>query len=624
MFNRQKITKVAYLLLVGLLISIHMACSYPPQEIPPFRIKEIQSSAITIRLFDKGGNQIHETSGFFINEGRDVLSANCAFLQTTTRAEIVTSQGGIYPVKDIVEPNNPTWDDAAILSVDLPASTIKPIFLTSNLPSEGERIRVIDSRHFEYGSVTRSSTGSLAITFPIESWTFAEGAAVVNMNGEVFGVIGCENPSDVRPPYTRIVIGVLTKDNISKLAHVEARAFKERYESKPAHLKGPTSAEEYDTVQLRFQKEQKEQKDSMRDWSPSDKKEFMHGKTKIVISEFTKESKVFPGEEKSYYSIEISVGNRGLITRMEETAGAGMIGAGISDLDRDGNVEIYLFWQTRGSGGFKVLEFFELVGETLIPHHMHGMFNIEITRTHIIHTTPRWIGTDPNCCPTGGKEIITFAFKNDEFVVVQRSIEEDPVWQKKLKYRDEICSVPPTMALGTLGTGIQKDVNGDGKREFIVGGDGFVYVCEQKEGVLTVTERIVIGDRLLDAGLFDINKDGLMDLVVKSSSGAHFMELMILTWRNKKSEVLWDTGSPSGVSFSINARGIAQVEIGIPLTSKKGWSYADEPDREIWTWNGEKFVYTRGKTKHCRIGDLRSDRRNAPCAQCDPCYASDR
>lgn len=110
MFNRQKITKIAYLLLVGLLISIKLACSFPPQEVSPSRIKEIQSSVVTIRLFDKGGNQIREPSGFFINEARNVLSASCAFLHTTTRAEIVTSQGGIYPVKDIVEPNNPTWD----------------------------------------------------------------------------------------------------------------------------------------------------------------------------------------------------------------------------------------------------------------------------------------------------------------------------------------------------------------------------------------------------------------------------------------------------------------------------------------------------------------------------------
>ena len=110
MFNRQKITRLVYLVLVGLLISIDMACSYPPQEISPFRIKDIQSSVVTIRLFDKASTQIHEASGIIINEARDVLSASCAFLHTTTRAEIVTSQGGIYPVKDIVEPNNPTWD----------------------------------------------------------------------------------------------------------------------------------------------------------------------------------------------------------------------------------------------------------------------------------------------------------------------------------------------------------------------------------------------------------------------------------------------------------------------------------------------------------------------------------
>jgi len=58
MFNRQKITKVAYLLSLGLLISIDIACSFPPQEISPSRFKEVQSAVVTIRLFDKEGNLI--------------------------------------------------------------------------------------------------------------------------------------------------------------------------------------------------------------------------------------------------------------------------------------------------------------------------------------------------------------------------------------------------------------------------------------------------------------------------------------------------------------------------------------------------------------------------------------
>jgi len=425
MFNRQKITKVAYLLLLGLLISIDMACLYPPQEISPSRIKEIQSSVVTIRLFDKGGNQIREASGFFINEARDVLSASCVFLNPTTRAEIVTSQGGIYPVKNIVEPNNPTWDDAATLSVDLPAGTIKPIVLTSNLPSEGERIRVIDSHHIEYGSVTRSSTGSLAITFPIESWTFAEGAAVVNMNGEVFGVMGCENPSEVGPPYTRIVIGVLTKDNISKLAHVEARTFRERYESKPAHVKGPTSGEEY--ALLRNQKEQEEAKRS----EVRSQREFMHGKTKIVISERLDEGNDLIG---SYwlapyllkYNLEITVDDK--IITQEESMGniSGIKGAGISDLDGDNNVEIFIYWHAVGTGGYMTLHFYELVGNQLILRYKRDLdpqsASFEIIEPHFVYKYQMSNAGDPNCCPTGETLMVKYAFKNDEFVEVERSI----------------------------------------------------------------------------------------------------------------------------------------------------------------------------------------------------------
>jgi len=157
---------------------------------------------------------------------------------------------------------------------------------------------------------------------------------------------------------------------------------------------------------------------------------------------------------------------------------------------------------------------------------------------------------------------------------------------------------------------LQEDVDGDGKMEYIIGVQfrytkvdvpyGSVLICKQKGRTLETQKQIIIGDYFKDVKLFDVTKDGIMDLVIEGQGGMHFFMLNIISWQNGKYLPLLETGSGSGVFFETDEKGNAQVKIGIPLFDKEDWSYADEPDWEIWTWDGNKFVYTQGKTKESR------------------------
>lgn len=163
---------------------------------------------------------------------------------------------------------------------------------------------------------------------------------------------------------------------------------------------------------------------------------------------------------------------------------------------------------------------------------------------------------------------------------------------------------------------LQEDVDGDGLKEYIIGtqlreGNADVpYSCvligKPNRQKLDIQKQIVVGDYFGDVQLFDVNKDGVKDVVITGTSGMHWSDLVIIGWQNGKYETLWNTGSPSGVFFETDKDGNAQVRIGIPLTENQGWSYADEPDWEIWRWNGNEFVYQQGNTKESRISKLKA------------------
>ncbi len=192
-----------------------------------------------------------------------------------------------------------------------------------------------------------------------------------------------------------------------------------------------------------------------------------------------------------------------------------------------------------------------------------------------------------------------------------------------LKYKNKIFRYPnPKNKYIGIKKVIKADINGDGEKEYIIGAQlpdnpndkysyafGCVLIFSHKKEGFYPDKVFFVGDWFEDVRFFDINKDGVLDLVVEGNSGAHWSELRIVSYQNRKYVTLWNTGSPSGAFFQVDKEGTAQVKIGIPLLGeKKGWCYADEPDWEIWEWDSkeEKFVYSQGKTRFSRVWQLQS------------------
>lgn len=147
---------------------------------------------------------------------------------------------------------------------------------------------------------------------------------------------------------------------------------------------------------------------------------------------------------------------------------------------------------------------------------------------------------------------------------------------------------------------LQEDVNGDGVKEYIIGAQlregsaeapySCVLIGKPTGKKIDIQKQIVTGDYFGDVQLFDVNKDSIKDIVITGTSGMHYSDLAIIGWRNDKYETWWDTGSPSGVFFETDKDGNAQIRIGVSLTEKQGWSYADKPEWKIWKWQNDKFV----------------------------------
>lgn len=186
------------------------------------------------------------------------------------------------------------------------------------------------------------------------------------------------------------------------------------------------------------------------------------------------------------------------------------------------------------------------------------------------------------------------------YAEVTLKLEEDKII---LEYENDVYAFPSTQKDEYEGIQkvLQEDIDGDGEKEYIIGVQlrhakaevpiSSVIIANQQGDVLEIQHQIHNADYFIDMEAFDVTKDGVMDLIIEGQSGMHFHELTIISWQDDKYVAFWDKGSACGVYFEVNEKGNAQVKVGIPLLEKEGWCYADEPDWEIWMWNGKKFEY---------------------------------
>ncbi|WAC06232.1 MAG: tetratricopeptide repeat protein [Thermodesulfobacteriota bacterium] len=150
--------------------------------------KKITPSIVSVTTFDGQGKALSQGNGFFINANGDVIT-NVHILKNTSRVEIKTVEGKVFPVKG---PAGLDKKNGLILfSVAVPQQKAAPLSLSSSVPKAGEKISVISKQVVLNGAVSAvedipGAGKILQITAPLSPGL--SGSPVANMRGEVIGI----------------------------------------------------------------------------------------------------------------------------------------------------------------------------------------------------------------------------------------------------------------------------------------------------------------------------------------------------------------------------------------------------------------------------------------------------
>gem|GEM_PF-1400351 len=169
-------------------------------------VKKVEPAVVYIETCDKEKQFFHQCSGFFISSNGDVIT-NRHCLEDAYSGIIKTSDGKIYPIKQIVGVSQ-KGEDIIRISVDIPPSDkVKYLSFNPSLPEKGERIlvignplgleftasegmvsgiRVSDIRDPYTCTFSEEEDKLIQISAPISHGS--SGSPVVNLKGEVLGV----------------------------------------------------------------------------------------------------------------------------------------------------------------------------------------------------------------------------------------------------------------------------------------------------------------------------------------------------------------------------------------------------------------------------------------------------
>jgi len=114
---------------------------------------------------------------------------------------------------------------------------------------------------------------------------------------------------------------------------------------------------------------------------------------------------------------------------------------------------------------------------------------------------------------------------------------------------------------------------------------GIIKVVDSQGGEV---DNFSMPDRLEKVEFISLNKDGLKQIVAWSSGGVHYTNLAIYGYKNGKLYRIFENGSGCAILTDFNSVP-PKIKVGIPKFEEKGWSYADEPDWEIWACDGKEF-----------------------------------
>ncbi|UCF17241.1 MAG: serine protease, partial [Phycisphaerales bacterium] len=159
----------------------------------PAIVKKISPSVVVIQAYDKEGKPYSQGSGFFFNDKGYVIT-NGHVLERADRAEVKTSDGNIYAVKEVLGEDSKA--DIILLSVTIPGEVAHPVSISKSFPIVGEQVLVIGSplgleQTVSEGIVSairkiRTYGKVIQITAPISPGS--SGSPVVDMQGDVIGI----------------------------------------------------------------------------------------------------------------------------------------------------------------------------------------------------------------------------------------------------------------------------------------------------------------------------------------------------------------------------------------------------------------------------------------------------
>jgi len=182
-------------LVIGFIVAVFLHPSVPSwgQENLPAIIKQVGPSIVSIITFNPQGNASGQGSGFFVNREGDVITSRHV-LEGASRAQVITSEGKQYAVKNVVAEDSE--GDLVRISLDLEGDQVQPLPVSSTYPEAGERVFVIGTPLGLDKTVSDGIVSAVRdvprfgkivqVTAPISPGS--SGSPVVNMKGEVVGI----------------------------------------------------------------------------------------------------------------------------------------------------------------------------------------------------------------------------------------------------------------------------------------------------------------------------------------------------------------------------------------------------------------------------------------------------
>ena len=197
----------------------------------PAMIRRVEPSIVVLFTYNREGKFVGQGSGFFVNQEGDVIT-NYHVLKGASRAEVRMTDGSVYPVNRVIAEDEE--GDLIRVSTNTPQNLVRPLLIRSSFPEVGERIIVMGTPLGLEKTVSDGIVSAvreipefgkiIQVTAPISPGS--SGSPVVNMNGEVIGVV-----SFFLMPGQNLNFAI-PGDRIAKLTPADGKTLSEREEVK--------------------------------------------------------------------------------------------------------------------------------------------------------------------------------------------------------------------------------------------------------------------------------------------------------------------------------------------------------------------------------------------------------